>query len=100
MSVKIKSRKKRKKIGVLIFKYSNERYPQPKLKQKYLQQQVEKLKDIQKENDKLKEMLKDISSQLKDRGGFDVLTLSIDDKLKNKKLFLNSWYEKIKQVNS
>jgi len=80
--MKIKSRKKRKKIGVLIFKYSNEICPQPKLKQKYLQQQVEKLKDIQEENDKLKEMLKEISSQLKDRGGFDVLTLSIDDKLK------------------
>jgi hypothetical protein len=35
-----------------------------------------------KENQELKHMLSEISSQLKDRGGFEILTESIDNKIK------------------
>ena len=34
------------------------------------------------ENQELKQMLSEISSQLKDRGGFDILTESIDNKIR------------------
>lgn len=37
------------------------------------------LEESEKENAKLKQMLEEISSQLKDRGGFDILTLKIDE---------------------
>ena len=37
---------------------------------------------LYKEKQELKQMLYEVSSQLKDRGGFEILTEAIDDKIK------------------